>query len=111
MPSALTVIGPSVFADCSSLANVVIPVGVTSIDTFAFRNCMRLRSITFPATLSRIGSFAFDGCRYYFRSAIFEGDAEWRISGSESTFIPDDGREAATCLRETYVTEVWLRVD
>ncbi len=110
LPSALTLIGPSAFADCSSLSNIDIPASVTSMDTFAFRNCARLRTVVLPASLSRIGSFAFDGCRYL-RNVTLEGDAEWRISGSESTFIPVDGKDAATCLRETYVTEVWRRVD
>ncbi len=109
LPEALVAIGPSVFANCALLETVAIPVGVTSIDTFVFRNCARLRKLTLPEKLARIGAFAFDGCSYL-RNVTFEGDGEWRIAGSESSFIPPDGRQAALYLRETYATEVWRRV-
>lgn len=110
LPSDLAFIGTSVFRDCTLLAAVEIPEGVTSIDTFAFRNCRRLRSLVLPAAMKRIGSFAFDGCRYL-KTVTFEGDAQWRIAGSEKAFIPADGSEAATYLREIYATEIWRRVD
>lgn len=110
LPKNLTFIGTSVFHDCSSLAAVEIPDGVTCIDTFAFRNCKRVRSLVLPAALERISSFAFDGCRYLW-NVTFDGDAQWRIVGTSTTFVPPDGREAATYLRETYLTETWRRAD
>ncbi len=109
LPDALVAIGPSAFANCALLESITIPAGVTSIDTFAFRNCVRLRKLTLPDKLARIGAFAFDGCRYL-RDVTFEGDGEWRITGSETSFIPPDGKQAALYLRETYATEVWRRV-
>ncbi len=110
LPRDLAFIGPSVFCDCALLASIEIPEGVTSIDTFAFRNCKRLRALVLPATLERISSFAFDGCRYL-KKVTFTGDAQWRIVGSERTFVPLDGADAATYLRETYLAEVWRRAD
>ena len=110
LPETLTVLGPSVFANCVALQNVTIPASVTSIDTFAFRNCENLRKLTLPESLTRIGAFAFDGCRRLW-NVTFEGDAAWRIAGSESGFVPTDGREAARDLREDYVTEIWRKVE
>ena len=108
LPENLLSIGHSTFMDCAQLQNITLPASVTSIDTFAFRNCTRLRSVTIPAKVARIGSFAFDGCRYL-RNVTFEGNAEWRLSGSDSPFYPPNGREGATYLRETYATETWRR--
>ena len=110
MPENLKFIGTSVFYECTVLAEFEIPAGVVSIDTFAFRNCRRIRKLVLPASLERISAFAFEGCRYL-RDVTFEGDAQWRISGSERVFVPLDGSEAAAYLRDTYLTESWRRVD
>ena len=55
-------IGGSAFSDCSSLASITIPDGVTSIDDSAFYNCSSLASITIPDGVTSIGGYAFQGC-------------------------------------------------
>lgn len=50
------------FADCTSLASLVIPDGVTYIGDWAFEACISLTSITIPDSVSSIGEYAFMYC-------------------------------------------------
>ena len=58
----ISVIGSSVFMDCGSLANVVLPNTIEEIEGFAFIGCNNLTSINFPESLKSIGTRAFDFC-------------------------------------------------
>ena len=58
----LTEIGSSVFAGCSSLANVELPEGITSVGNTAFRNCCALTSVTIPSSLVNVDNGAFAEC-------------------------------------------------
>lgn len=55
-------IGSQAFEDCSSLASIDIPEGVTSIGSSAFRSCSSLTTITIPNSVTSIGYYAFLGC-------------------------------------------------
>ena len=45
-----------------SVANIVVPHGVTAIGDEAFHHCHLLTSLTIPNSVKRIGNHAFDGC-------------------------------------------------
>lgn len=47
------------FSNCSSLASLTIPEGVTHIGTIAFSGCTSLTMITFPKSVKTIGSNVF----------------------------------------------------
>jgi hypothetical protein len=61
LPSSLTFIGESFFAD-SGLRSIVIPEGVTTIGRNAFSGCIRLSSVTLPSTIISIDYLAFNNC-------------------------------------------------
>ena len=58
----VTTIGSSVFQDCTSLTNIIIPNSVTTIADSAFSGCTSLTSITIPDSVTFIGNSAFQGC-------------------------------------------------
>jgi hypothetical protein len=60
--SQLKIIGYTAFRNCTSLASITIPAGVTSIGNDAFNGCTSLTSITIPTGVTSIGSNAFNGC-------------------------------------------------
>ncbi len=55
-------IGSSAFANCSSLAKVIIGDNVTKIGGYAFSKCKSLTSITIPNGVATIGNGAFYLC-------------------------------------------------
>jgi hypothetical protein len=66
IPSGVTAIGDSVFADNASLTSLsfATPATVTSIGSYAFSNCSSLTAIEggLPSTLISLGSHAFYNC-------------------------------------------------
>jgi hypothetical protein len=59
--NGLTTILPGVFANCTSLTNIIIPNSVTNIGEFAFYNCKNLTSVYIPNGVTSIGDNAFAG--------------------------------------------------
>lgn len=55
-------ISDEAFAECSSLEEIILPVGVTDIGKAAFRNCVSLELIQLPSALSKISDDAFLNC-------------------------------------------------
>ena len=47
------------FEDCTSLASITIPDGVTSIGSFAFAGCANLESLVIPESVKQIANNAF----------------------------------------------------
>ena len=80
LPTTLELIGPNAFANCSSLASIEIPEGVTEIHQNAFSGCTKLETVTLPTTLELIGSSAFSNCSSLASIEIPEGVTE--IGGS-----------------------------
>lgn len=50
------------FEDCYALAEINVPVGVTSIGDYAFHNCFNLRKCELPEGVTTIGEGAFSSC-------------------------------------------------
>ncbi len=60
--SACQSIGRSAFEGCASLAEIVIPNGVSEIADSAFNNCKALVSVEIPQGVASIGDNAFASC-------------------------------------------------
>ena len=75
-PITLELIGPGAFSNCSSLASIEIPEGVTEIYQNAFSGCTRLETITLSTSLKRIEVNVFSGCSSLTSIKIPEGVTE-----------------------------------
>ena len=64
LPSTVTGIGKSAFANCKKMTTAVLPYGLTSIGESAFKNCRLLADIQIPPMVKSIGNKAFDNCQY-----------------------------------------------
>ena len=62
IPDGVTIIESQAFCGCSGLTSVNIPNGVTSIGLQAFCNCFSLTPITIPDGVTFIGAGAFSAC-------------------------------------------------
>ncbi len=63
IPDGVTEIGPSAFADCTTLTGVTMPAGVVSIGSNAFSGCTNLRGeLAIPDSVTSIGDYAFQYC-------------------------------------------------
>lgn len=62
LPEGVTTIESGAFWSCSSLSDIDLPEGVTIIGHGAFHDCEKLSSVTLPNSLTTIEDFAFSGC-------------------------------------------------
>ena len=85
LPSSLKVIPPGLFAECTSLTEVVLPA-VEEIKKHAFIDCTSLKSVRLPDTLRFIHLGAFWGCEKLTSIRIPEG-CDFRYDGPFSSFI------------------------
>lgn len=60
--NSVKTIGMAAFEYCSSLADIVLPEGVTTIARSAFRNCSALKSIVLPEGMTLIKKWTFADC-------------------------------------------------
>ena len=74
------VVGVGMFAACSNLKNIKLPMDVVRIEKDAFLNCSSLRSIVIPATVSSIVPSA--GCTSL---------EEISVSGANTSYTSSDG--------------------
>lgn len=74
------VVGVGLFAACSNLKNIKLPMDVVRIEKDAFLNCSSLRSIVIPATVSSIVPSA--GCTSL---------EEISVSGANTSYTSRDG--------------------
>lgn len=63
LPSTVTGIGKSAFANCKKMTTAVLPYGLTSIGESAFSNCEALVKVQIPSSVKTIGSRAFADCK------------------------------------------------
>ena len=52
----------SMFEDCSSLENFVIPPSIEVLGDYLFKNCTSLETVTMPAGITTLGTDIFDNC-------------------------------------------------
>jgi uncharacterized repeat protein (TIGR02543 family) len=62
IPSSVNSIGYMAFNDCGDLTSVTIANGVKTIDWYAFAECASLTSISIPSSVNSIGCYAFSIC-------------------------------------------------
>ena len=62
IPVSITTIGESAFSECLSLTEINIPEGITKICSYAFLYCHDLASVTIPESVTDIGHAAFSEC-------------------------------------------------
>lgn len=58
----ITKIDDSVFANCTSLTDLILPESITSIGNNAFENCTSLTEMSLPDGVTSIGNNLFRGC-------------------------------------------------
>ena len=61
LPEGVTTIGREAFRSCSSLVDVTIPGTTTTLEFHAFKNCTSLRSVTIPNSVNTVDA-PFYGC-------------------------------------------------
>ena len=118
IPSTVTSIGESAFADCKQLSSVSFAENsqLSTISTRAFYYCKALSSITIPSTVVSIGSNVFSSCDALY-TVTFESAAGWWYASSSSetsgTDISsadlEDTVAAATLLKFTYKSYYWMK--
>ncbi len=95
IPSTVTMIGASAFADCTQLQTVSVPDSVIQIGSSAFLGCSNLNSVTLPSKLESLSYSLFRDCTSlttvaipetvsYIESRAFEG-----CSKLESITLPN----------------------
>ena len=116
--------GDSAFRDCTGLANVIIPDGLSTISYNAFEDCTNLVSVTISKSVTTIENCAFDGCdnlaTFYYKGL----KSEWNniYIGASNTPITAYIQEKLICLLPTPVVNgasavssgvkiVWSAVD
>lgn len=62
LPEGVTTIGREAFRSCSSLSHIDLPEGVTTIGHGTFSGCEKLSNVTLPNSLTTIEDFAFLFC-------------------------------------------------
>lgn len=67
--------GPSCFARCTSLEEIVIPENVLVLPEYIFHDCLSLKKVTLPSSLSKIEDYAFLAC-YALETVYFRGTSQ-----------------------------------
>ncbi|MBR1457277.1 MAG: leucine-rich repeat protein, partial [Oscillospiraceae bacterium] len=93
IPSGVTSISSSAFADYAVLTSVTIPEEVTSIGAEAFRGCSELTSVTIPSSMESIDRDAFSNCPFLSDVYFLGTQAQW--DALEIDFGNDPLTEAA----------------
>ena len=93
--NSVKTIGMAAFEYCSSLADIVLPEGVTTIARSAFWGCTSLRSVTIPNSVNTVDA-PFYGCSslsdikvpdYLYETSIFSGTGITDITVPEGTTV------------------------
>lgn len=62
LPPSVTEIGYGAFENCTALRDLDVPAGVTEIKANTFSGCTSLQSIWLPEHITSVGGWAFYGC-------------------------------------------------
>lgn len=90
-------LGVSVFEDCSSLQEVILPDDLERLDNSSFKNCRKLCSVKLPYKLRYIGNYAFDACNSLKSIALPESvdtiaDGAFSSTSLKKIILPDNLR-------------------
>ncbi len=103
IPSTVTVIGPRVFQNCTSLSNVDLGTGVKEIPYYAFNNCTALTEVLIPASVTYISDGAFIGCTNLVNINVDEANS---IFASINGLLVDESKQTLVQCAEGRVGEV-----
>ena len=95
-------IGSGAFYNCSDLADVTIPDGVTAIGSFAFYNCGDLKDLTIPDSVTTVGYQAFGLCSGLTKVRIPQSVCSSRLS----TVFPDAYQSITNVVVSTGTTQI-----
>ena len=100
IPNSVTQIGGAIFSNCTSLKNVVLPIGIKSLGSYCtfyttispslcrfdgfFSNCSSLTSVTLPHNIETIGENAFSSCTSLDTIFSYPQDPPIRLYGGYS---------------------------
>ena len=62
IPEGVTTIGDASFTGCTRLKSATLPESLTTIEPSAFSECTVLEAIAIPGNVSKLGNFSFSGC-------------------------------------------------
>lgn len=88
-------LGVGCFAGCEGLANVTLPVGITSLGGRCFYNCNSLKSIDLPDGITSLGDYCFSGCESLTSVSLPKGITSlgnycfWRCSSMSGISLPE----------------------
>ena len=74
VPSSVSAVGSSAFAQCQKLTSITLPSGLTNLNPYSFLGCAALTSVSIPGTVTDLDRSAFIGCTNL-RSLVFNGNA------------------------------------
>ena len=111
IPSTVTSLGTSAFSGCTALTSVSIPSSITSIPNNCFYNCTKLASVSLPSTITSIGSSAFYYCSKLNSITLPTacttlGASSFYYSGLTSIDLTNVKVIGSSALRETKLTTV-----
>ncbi len=110
IPAKVTTIGENAFSSCSTLSSVVLPESLQSICGAAFQECFSLPGIAIPKRVTYIGTYAFAGCGNL-NFATFGETEGWLVGGLDVSSEITNSTTAAICLRSTYESYTWTKVE
>ena len=99
--TGITSLNNSAFAECYSLAKIILPDGLKNIGEDAFYGCMNLSEISFPASVTTIRDEAFASCSTFTTVTVPEtvtsiGNGVFSMCDNLTSFCgpyaSDDGR-------------------
>lgn len=97
---SVEIIARDAFSCRGTLAEIVIPEGVTKISNRAFTECTALRTVSIPSTVTTIGEAAFSYCVSLDSITVAENNTKYHSLYHTETH--EEGNCPEGCLQESY---------